>query len=58
VAHLREVLQRLEKNGLVLNGEKCVLGVKEVKYLGHVIFAGGVRPLPVTLSLFFQCLLP
>jgi len=46
MAHLREVLQRLEENGLVLNGEKCVLGVREVEYLGHVVSAGGICPLP------------
>jgi len=39
-------LQRLEEHGLVLNGEKCVLGVSEVEYLGHVVSATGVRPLP------------
>jgi len=43
--HLREVLQRLEAHGLVLNSEKCVLGAKEVEYLGHVVSAAGVRPL-------------
>jgi len=43
--HLREVLQRLEEHGLVLNGEKCMLGVSEVEYLGHVVSATGVRPL-------------
>jgi len=46
VVHLREVLQRLEENGLVLNGEKCVVGVREVEYRGHVVSAGGIRPLP------------
>jgi len=46
LVHLREVLQRLEENGLVLNGEKCVLGVREVEYLGHVVSSGGIRPLP------------
>ena len=29
--HLREVLSRLEEHGIVLNGEKCMLGVPEVQ---------------------------
>ena len=33
--HLREVLSRMEEHGIVLNGEKCVLGVSEVQFLGH-----------------------
>ena len=44
--HLREVLQRLEQHGLVLNGEKCVLGAATVDYLGHRVSAQGIRPLP------------
>ena len=33
VQHLREVLSRLLEHGIVLNGEKCVLGVPEVQFL-------------------------
>jgi len=46
VEHLTEVLARLERHGLVLNGEKCVLGVAEVEYLGHSVSASGIKPLP------------
>ena len=46
VHHLREVLSRLETAGLVLIGEKCVLGVSEVEYLGHLVSAHGIKPLP------------
>ena len=31
VQHLTEVLSRLEEHGIVLNGEKCMLGVPEVQ---------------------------
>jgi len=44
--HLEEVLKRLQEQGLVLNVEKCVLGQPEVTYLGHLVSAGGVQPLP------------
>ena len=46
VLHLKQTLERLQKHGLVLNGEKCVLGVAEVEYLGHVVSASGIKPLP------------
>jgi len=46
VHHLAEVLGRLQASGLVLNGEKCLLGVSEVEYLGHVVSARGITPLP------------
>ena len=44
--HLREVLSRLQEYGIVLNGEKCLLGVPEVQFLGHMVSANGIIPLP------------
>jgi RNase H-like domain found in reverse transcriptase/Reverse transcriptase (RNA-dependent DNA polymerase) len=44
--HLREVLGRLQENGLVLNVAKCVWGQAEVEFLGHSVSAAGVAPLP------------
>lgn len=42
---LEKVKKRLEERGLELNTQKCVLGVKEVKFLGHTISASdGIRP--------------
>ena len=46
VQHIKEVLSRLEQHGIVLNGEKCVLGVPEVQFLGHLVSARGIIPLP------------
>jgi hypothetical protein len=43
---VREVLQALQDNGLVIHAEKCVWGVQELEYLGHKISAAGVLPLP------------
>ncbi len=45
VEHLKEILSRLKAQGLVLNAEKCQLGVSEIDYLGHRISATGTRPL-------------
>ena len=44
--HLREVLSRMAEHSVVLNREKCVLGVPEVQFLGHIVSARGIIPLP------------
>jgi hypothetical protein len=44
--HLRKVLQCLQDNNLVVNAEKCVFGQEKIVFLGHVVTAGGVSPLP------------
>jgi hypothetical protein len=43
---LCEVLSRLQRNGLVVNEEKCVFGQPEIEFLGHAVSAAGVSPLP------------
>ena len=43
--HLREVLTRLQKHGLVLNAEKCEWGQLKISYLGHEVSASGIKPL-------------
>ena len=43
--HLREVLTRLLKHGLVLNAEKCEWAKSKLSYLGHEVSASGIRPL-------------
>jgi hypothetical protein len=44
--HVKEVLGRLQVAGFTLNPEKIVLGVSEIKYLGHSLSNRGVRVLP------------
>jgi hypothetical protein len=44
--HVREVLGRLEQAGFTLNPEKMVLGVSQIKYLGHLISSKGIEVLP------------
>ncbi len=43
---MRQVLQALQDNRLVIHAEKCLWGVQELEYLGHKISAAGVLPLP------------
>ena len=42
-AHLQEVFNRLKEAGLTLQGRKCNIGLTEVKYLGHIFSAKGLR---------------
>ena len=46
VEHLRQVFQLLSDNGLVVNMLKCELGVSRLEFLGHMVTARGILPLP------------
>lgn len=43
---LKKVYERLRDRGVVLNHEKCIIGVPELQFIGHVISANGIRPSP------------
>ena len=43
--HLQQVLERLAEHGLVLNAEKCQLGLEQLDYLGHHVTATGITPI-------------
>ncbi len=43
--HLRQVFQRLQQFGLVINLEKCVFAVESFEFLGHLVSAEGAKPL-------------
>ncbi|GFY15154.1 hypothetical protein TNCV_1569681 [Trichonephila clavipes] len=45
-SHLRNIFQRLSSYGLKLNISKCVFGVTELIFLGHLITPDGIKPLP------------
>jgi hypothetical protein len=40
---VKEVLERLAKNDLVISPEKCVWGEKEVEFLGYILTPQGMR---------------
>ncbi|GBG76168.1 hypothetical protein CBR_g21917 [Chara braunii] len=44
VAHLDKVLSLLRQHKFKINGEKCEFGRTRVLYLGHEIFAEGLKP--------------
>jgi hypothetical protein len=46
VPQLREVLSRLQRAGFTLNPEKITLAATEIKFLGHLLSARGVRVIP------------
>ena len=48
--HLEEIFTRLKKIGLKLKLEKCCLFKKHIQYLGHLISADGIQPLPEKLE--------
>ena len=46
--HLATVLQILIENQLFVNAKKCDIGLEQVPYLGHIIFAKGVAMMTPT----------
>ena len=44
--YLRQIFTLLSSNGLIIQKSKCIFGVQELEYLGHLITVEGVRPLP------------
>lgn len=46
LSRLRKVLEAVRSAGLSLKPEKCHFGFTELKFLGHVVSAEGVRPDP------------
>ena len=48
--HLKEIFTRLKTAGLKLKLEKCCFFKKHIQYLGHLISADGIQPLPEKLE--------
>lgn len=43
--HLHLLFTRLVDNGIVLNIKKCLFGVPQLEFLGHLVTPSGIRPL-------------
>ena len=48
--HLQGTLERMEQAGLKLNKEKCVYAQPELRFLGHIVDAKGIRVDPSKVS--------
>ena len=48
--HLEGVMARFKQYGLALNAEKCAFFQTEVEYLGHLVSAEGISPLPAKVA--------
>lgn len=46
IKHVEIVLKKLEEYGLRINVAKCNFGQSEIKFLGHMVTADGIAPLP------------
>ena len=56
--HLRLVLERFQKNGIVVNPSKCKLGVATLEFLGHKVSEHGIEPLEERVQALQQFPLP
>ena len=56
--HLEEIFIRLKAAGLKLKLEKCCFFKKHIQYLGHLISAEGIQPLPEKLESIAKMLAP
>ncbi len=45
-ANLKRVQARARERGIKFNQDKCVFGVSEVSYFGHILSANGMKPDP------------
>lgn len=46
IIHVRQVFERLEKYGIIINLNKCLFAQENIAFLGHFISSSGVKPLP------------
>ena len=46
LSHIRMVFEKLKLANLSMKNSKCSFFSKEIQYLGHILSATGIRPLP------------
>jgi hypothetical protein len=58
VLHVDKVLQLLKEKKLYAKPSKCLFRVKEVEYLGHIVFHEGVKVDPNKIKAMMEWLIP
>lgn len=58
LSHLKQIFQRLQDHGLIINTEKCNFMQQEVKFLGHFINSDGIKPSPEKVKAILDFKLP
>ena len=48
--HLQQVFNRFKEFGIIMNPNKCQLGVASLQFLGHMVDKDGIRPLESRVS--------
>lgn len=56
--HLRIIFVHFVKFGIVINCDKCVLDQSEIRFLTHLVFENGIRPLPEKVQTILESPLP
>ena len=46
ISHIRKVFEKLKSANLSMKKSKCNFFSKDIQYLGHILSATGIRPLP------------
>lgn len=54
LTHLEFVLQQMEKHRLFSKESKCLLGQRQIEYLGHIISVQGVATDPLKVQAMLQ----
>nr|VZI16988.1 unnamed protein product [Spirometra erinaceieuropaei] len=48
--HLRQLFERLDSYGVIINAAKCEFGVPSLIFLGHEVNSNGIKPVPEKVS--------
>ena len=46
MGHVQQLCDKLKEYGMAVGEDKCVLGVSSLEFLGHIVNANGIIPMP------------
>ena len=58
VKHLNKLFSRLKNFGVIVNPSKSQFGLSKLQFLGHVVTANGIKPLPSKVEVIQKYPLP